>query len=52
MEETIALNNQSAIAAEVMEAQGLKDASSGLEWFQFKPPGMKGQKLLEHIFFQ
>jgi hypothetical protein len=52
MEEPIALNNQSAISAEVTEAQGLvKDASSGLEWFQLKPPGVKGQKLLDHMFF-
>jgi hypothetical protein len=53
MEEPIALDNQSAISAEVMEAQGLvKNASSGLEWFQLKPPGMKGQKLLDHMFYQ
>jgi hypothetical protein len=53
MEEPIALDNQSAIAAEVTEAQGLvKDASSGLEWFQLKPPGMKGHKLLDHMFSQ
>jgi hypothetical protein len=46
MEETIALDNQSAILAEVTEAQGLvKDASLGMEWFQLKPPGTKGQKL-------
>jgi hypothetical protein len=38
--------------AEVTEAQGLvKDASSGLEWFQLQPTGMKGQKLLDHMFF-
>jgi hypothetical protein len=30
----------------------VKDASSGLEWFQLKLPGMKGQKLLDHMFFQ
>jgi hypothetical protein len=53
MEEPIALDTQSAISAEVTEAQGLvKDDSSGLEWFQLKPPGMKGQKLLDHMFFQ
>jgi hypothetical protein len=52
-EEPIALDNQSAIAAEVKEAQGLvKDASSGMEWFQPKPPGMKGQKILDHMFSQ
>jgi hypothetical protein len=51
MEEPIALNNQSAIAAEVTETQGLvKDASFGLDWFQLKPTGMKGQKLLDYIF--
>jgi hypothetical protein len=53
MEEPIALENQSAISVEVTEAQGLvKDASSGLELFQLKPPGMKGQKLLDHMCFQ
>jgi hypothetical protein len=53
MEESIALDNQSDISAEVTEAQGLvKDASSGLEWFQLKPPGMKVHKLLDHMFFQ
>jgi hypothetical protein len=53
IEEPIALDNQSAISAEVTETQGLvKDASSGLEWFQIKLPGMKGQKLLDHMFFQ
>jgi hypothetical protein len=53
MEEPIALNNQSDIVTEVTQAQRLvKDASSGLEWFQFKPPGMKGQKLLDHMCFQ
>jgi hypothetical protein len=53
MEEPIALDNQTAISAEVTEAQGLvKDASSGLEWFRLKPPGMKVQKLLDHMFFQ
>jgi hypothetical protein len=54
MEEPIALDTQSAILEEVTEvqAQGLaKDASSCLEWFQLKPPGMKGQKLLDHMFF-
>jgi hypothetical protein len=52
-EEPIALDNQLAILAEVTEAQGLvKDASSGLEWFQLKPPVMKGQKLLDHMLFQ
>jgi hypothetical protein len=30
----------------------VKDDSLGLEWFQLKPPGMKGQKLLDHMFFQ
>jgi hypothetical protein len=39
--------------AEVTEAQGLvKDASSALKWFQLKPPGMKGHKLLDHMFFK
>jgi hypothetical protein len=53
MEEPIALDNQLAIAAEVTEAQGLvNDASSGMEWLQLKPTGMKGQKLLDHMFFQ
>jgi hypothetical protein len=53
IDEPISLDNQSNILAEVMEAQGLvKDASSGLEWFQLKPPGMKGQKLLDHMFYQ
>jgi hypothetical protein len=53
MEEPIALDNQSAISAEVTEAQGLvKDASLGLEWYQLKSPGMKGHKLLYHMFFQ
>jgi hypothetical protein len=43
MEEPIVLDNQSDISVEVTEAQGLvEDASSGLEWFQLKPPGMKG----------
>jgi hypothetical protein len=52
MDEAIAIDNQSAILAEVTEAQGfVKDASSGLEWFQLKPPGMKCQKLLDHMFF-
>jgi hypothetical protein len=52
-EEPIALDNQSAISVEVTEAPGLvKDASSGLGWFQLKPPSMKGQKLLDHMFFQ
>jgi hypothetical protein len=30
----------------------VKDASSGLKWFQLKPPGMKGHKLLDHMFSQ
>jgi hypothetical protein len=53
MEEPISLDNQSAISVEVTEAQGLvKDASLGLEWFQLKPPGMKGQKLVDYMSFQ
>jgi hypothetical protein len=53
MEKPIALDNQSAISAEVTEVKGLvKDASSGLEWFQLKPPGMKGQKLVDDMFSQ
>jgi hypothetical protein len=53
MEDPIAVDNQLAISVKVTEAQGLvKDASSGLEWFQLNPPGMKGQKLLDHMCFQ
>jgi hypothetical protein len=52
MDELIALDNKLAISDEVTEAQGLvKGASSGLEWFQLKPASMKGQKLLDHMFF-
>jgi hypothetical protein len=45
MEKPIALGIQSAILAEGTEAQGLVK-------FQLKPPGRKGQKLLDHMSFQ
>jgi hypothetical protein len=47
------LTNQSVVADEVHEANmQVTDASNGIKWFQLKPPGLKGQTFLDHMFAQ
>jgi hypothetical protein len=53
IERPITLDNPSEVAVEVGQAQAaVADDSGGINWFQLKPPGMRGQKLLDDMFAQ